>query len=92
MAWKIPATLHALVCTTPTQQLSLYLAKEGFVVVMAIAAVLVLVLLFAIGLVLFSEGVRFGFLWLKGKAARVVGRDHQFSHRDAVANRSPRRG
>lgn len=91
MTWKIAAVPSALIHITPVQRLSLYLAKEVLIVLMAIAAVLVLVSLFAIGLVLFSEGARFGFLWLKAKAARVVARNHPFSHREIVANPSPRR-
>ena len=89
MTWKIEAILLALVSSTSTKRLTLYLAEEAFIVLVVVAAMLMVALLLAIGFVLFSEGARFGFLWLKAKVARIggMGRD-QLAHREAVANPS----
>ena len=92
MTWKIEAILPALVSITPTNRLSLYLAEEAFIVLVVVAAMLMVALLLAIGFVLFSEGARFGFLWLRVKVARIAGMGHdQLAHREAVANPSPPR-
>jgi len=89
MTWKIEAILPALVSLTPTHRLSLYLAEEAFIVLVVVAAILMVALLLAIGLVLFSEGARFGLLWLKAKVARIAGMGpDQLAHREAVANPS----
>jgi hypothetical protein len=89
MIWKIEAMLPALL--SPRLRLSLYLAEEVFIVLLAIAAVLVLATLFAISLVLFSNGARIGFLWLKAKVVRFAEMHHHFGHREAVVSPSPRR-
>ena len=74
---------------TATNRLSLDLAEEAFIVLVVVAAMLMVALLLAIGFVLFSQGARFGFLWLKGKVARIAGMGRgQFAHREAVANPS----
>jgi len=92
MTWKIEAILPALVSITPTIRLCLYLAEEAFIVLIVVAAMLMVALLLAISFVLFSEGARFGFLWLKAKAARIAGMGHdQLAHREAAANPSPPR-
>jgi hypothetical protein len=91
MIWKIEAMLPALVSINPRLRLSLYLAEEVFIVLLIIAAVLVLATLFAISLVLFSNGARIGFLWLKAKVVRFAEMHHHFGHREAVVSPSPRR-
>lgn len=92
MTSRIVAILPALISSTPMLRISLYLAEEIFVVLIAIAAVLVLASVFAIGLVLFSNGTHIGFLWLKGKVAHLVEAHHYFGHRKTVVHPSPRRG
>ncbi len=92
MIWNIEAILPALVSINPSLRLSLYLAEEVFIVLLAIAAVLVLATLLAVSLVLFSSGARIGFLWLNAKVVRFVGVHHHHGHREAVVSPSPRRG
>lgn len=83
--------LPALINSTPMLRISLYLAEEIFVVLIAIAAVLALASVFAIGLVLFSNGTHIGFRWVKEKVVHFV-EAHQYSgHHDAVIHPSTRR-
>jgi hypothetical protein len=92
MAWKIEGILAALIATTPVQRLSMYLAEEVLIVLMVIAAMLVLVLLLAIGFILFSSGARFGFLWLSARVWRIAGWGHeQVAGRESIAALPPRR-
>jgi hypothetical protein len=81
MPSKIVAILATLVTIAPSMRLGLYLLDEVFVALLAIAAMLVLTSLFAIGLVLFSNGARFGFIWLKAKVVRFIRMHHHFGPR-----------
>jgi hypothetical protein len=92
MTSRIVVILPALINSTPMLRISLYLAEEIFVVLIAIAAVLVLASVFAIGLVLFSNGTHIGFLWLKEKVVHFVEAHHYFGQHKAVVHPSPRRG
>lgn len=92
MTLRIVEILPALISSTPMLQISLYLAEEIFVVLIAIAAALVLASVFAIGLVLFSNGTHIGFLWLKEKVVHFVEAHHYFGHHKAVVHPSSRRG
>jgi hypothetical protein len=83
--------LPALINSTPMLRISLYLAEEIFVVLIAIAAVLALASVFAIGLVLFSNGTHIGFLWVKEKVVHFVEAHHYSGHHDAVIHPSTRR-
>lgn len=93
MAWDIKTILPVLLSITPLQRLSVYLATEVFVVLVIIAATLIVALLPVIVFLLFSEGARLGFSWLRAKVLRIAGLRHdQFAHQEAVANPSPRQG
>jgi hypothetical protein len=93
MAWKIKGILAALMAITPMQRLSIYLAKEVLIVLMVIAAMLFVVLLVAIGVILFSSGARFGFLWLSARVWRIAGWGHeQVAGKESIAVLPPRRG
>jgi len=81
MPSKIVAILATLVTIVPRMRLGLYLLEEVFVVLLAIAAMLVLTSLFAISLVLFSNGARFGFIWLKAKVVLFIRMHHHFGPR-----------
>jgi hypothetical protein len=81
MPSKIVVILATLVTIAPRMRLGLYLLEEVFVVLVAIAAMLVLTSSVAIGLVLFSNGARFGFLWLK---ARFIRMHHHFCPRQTT--------
>jgi hypothetical protein len=92
MTSRIAVILLALINSTPMLRISLYFAEEIFVVLIAIGAVLVLASVFAIGLVLFSNGTHIGVLWLKEKVVHFVEAHHYFGHHKAVVHPSPRRG
>ncbi len=92
MTSRLVAILPALINSTPMLRISLYLAEEIFVVLIAIAGVLVLASVFAIGLVLLSNGTHIGFLWLKEKVVHFAEAHHYFGHHKAVVHPSPRRG
>ena len=81
MPSKIAAILATLLTIAPRMRLGLYLLEEVFVVLLAIAAMLVLTSLFAIGLVLFSNEVRFGLIWLKAQVVRFIRMHHHFGPR-----------
>ena len=93
MTWTIETILPAVLSMTPVQRLSVYLAEEALIVLVATAAMLIATLLFAIACVLFSEAARFGFPWLKDRVLWIgsLGRRH-FAHREIAAPTSPRRG
>jgi hypothetical protein len=78
------AILATLVTIAPTMRLGLYLLEEVFVVLLAIAAMLVLTSLFAMGLVLFSNGARSGFLWVKTQVVRVIRMHRRFRLRQTT--------
>ena len=93
MAWKIKGILAALIAINPVQRLGIYLAEEVLIVLMAIAAMLFVVLLVAIGVILFSSGARFGFLWLSARVWRIAGWGHeQVAGKESIAVLPPRRG
>jgi hypothetical protein len=93
MTWKIWAILPVLASMTPMQRLGVYLVEEASVVLGVVATMLIIALLFAVVLVLFSEMARFGSLWLKAKLARFVGLGHdQSAHREATVDPLTRRG
>jgi hypothetical protein len=84
MPSKIVVILATLVTIAPRMRLGLYLLEEVFVVLLAIAAMLVLTSSVAIGLVLFSNGARFGFLWLKAKVVRFIRMHNHFGPRQTT--------
>ena len=57
---------------SPKNATSLFMLEEVFVALLAIASMVIFTLVFAIGLILFSDGARFGFLWLQAKIARSI--------------------
>lgn len=90
MIWDIETLLSALAGINPVQRLCVYLAEETVTVVVILAVALFIALLLVIALVLFSEGVRFGFLWLRANVMQIVGKSRgQLAHREAVANQPP---
>lgn len=91
MIWDIETLLlSALVGITPVQRLCVYLAEETIIVVVILAVMLFIALLFVIALVLFAEGVRFGFLWLRANVMQIVGTSRgQLAHRETVDNLPP---
>jgi uncharacterized membrane protein len=84
MPSKIVAILATLSAIAARTRLDWYLLEEVFVVLLAIAAMLVLTSLFAIGLVLFSNGARFGFIWLKVKVVRFIRMHRHFGPRQTT--------
>jgi hypothetical protein len=93
MTWKIWAILPVLASMTPMLRLGVYLVEEASVVLGVVATMLIIALLFAVVLVLFSEMARFGSLWLKAKLARFVGLGQdQSAHREATVSPLTRRG
>lgn len=92
MPSKIVAILATLVTTAPRTRLGLYLLEEVFFVLLAIATMLVLTSLIAIGVVLFSNGTRFGFLWLKAKVVQFVKIHDHFGLAKPLINALLRRG
>lgn len=85
MLSKIVAIMATLLTIAPRMRLGLYLMEEVFVVLLAVAAMLVLTSLFAMGLVLFSKGARFGFFWLKAQVLRFIRMYHHFRPRQTTS-------
>jgi len=81
---KIVAILATLSTIAPRTRLDWYLLEEVFVVLLATAAMLILTSLFAIGVVVFSNGARFGFIWLKAKVVRFIRMHHHFGPRQTT--------
>ena len=74
MNWNLEVVtlLNSLVIPAKTLRLGMYLLEEMSVVLLAIATAAVVILFLLAALVLFFQGARLGFLWLRVGAAQTA--------------------
>lgn len=90
--WKFGLAIVLTLALTATLLLglNLYSLQETVLVLLLVAAGVILVFLFLVTFVLFGEGVRLGFLWLKGRIARIVGMsESHIGPREAIEHSRP---
>ena len=93
MNWHLAVTLsNFLIIPVKTFRLGVYLLEEVSVLLLAIAAATVVTLLLLVALILFVEGARLGFFWLRvGAVQCAVLVRHLSAHRGAMTRLNIRR-